>query len=79
MFEVNAQGVGMGKARRQSPVPGTEAHRAREQLARKLFNDWTRATDREILGALWHNLSSDDRRYWFDLADEKLSEDPDAQ
>jgi len=50
---------------------GTEAHRVREQIARKLFNAWTGATNPEILAALWSNLSSDDRRHWLDLADQE--------
>ena len=50
---------------------GTEAHRVREQVARKLFDAWTEATNPEILAALWSNLSRDDRRHWLDLADQE--------
>ncbi len=59
--------------KREPPEVGTEAHRIREQLARKLFKEWTGVTHGEILAALWHNLSHDDRRYWLVRADEKLT------
>lgn len=45
----------------------------REQLARRLFNEWTGVTHPEIRSVLWHNLSAGDRRHWCDLADEHLS------
>ena len=59
--------------RREPPVVGTEAHRTREQLARKLFTEWTRVTNGEILAALWHNLSAEDREHWLVLAGERLT------
>ena len=61
---------GIRKPQREAPAFGTEAHRVRDQAARKLFAAWTEATNPEILAALWSNLSLHDRQHWLDLADQ---------
>ena len=45
----------------------------RLNLGRKLFNEYVGATNPEILAAVWHNLSQDDRHYWVMLADKQLA------
>jgi len=63
----------MRGVRSAADAAATEARRMREQLARRLFNEWTGVTHPEIRSVLWHNLSAGDRRHWCDLADEHLS------
>ncbi len=51
------------------------AYLKRLTLGRKMFNKYVGATNPEILGTVWHNLSRDDRHYWVMLADKQIAEE----
>ncbi len=52
----------------------TEMERRRRNLARRLFAEWHGLTNPELVGAMWNNLSPDDRAVWLQRAGERLEE-----
>lgn len=60
--------------RSQEGVTMTEMERRRRNLARRLFAEWHGLTNPELVGAMWNNLSPDDRAVWLQRAGERLEE-----